>query len=116
MNVQVDLKELVELIKKADGKISSKKVERIMALERWSDSKSDWVDIDSMNSAYIVNVIRKMANSQRASDLINDDVFKSLVLNLAKEIEKELKEEEKLEEQESSRDVYTLRTGILGRR
>jgi hypothetical protein len=109
MNVQVDLQELVKLVERANKKVFSEKVEQIKSLERWSDSKREWVEISEMDSFYIINVIRKMTSTQKAGDLFNASIFKSLVLNLAEKIEQELEEEE----QESSRSDYTVRKAIL---
>lgn len=56
----------------------------------WSNSKHSWLSIKGMDSIYIVNVLRKKLNENKAIDLIEDTEFKSLILNLSGKIEEEL--------------------------
>lgn len=55
---------------------------RLLSQSHWSHSKQEWIPISSMNSVYIVNVLRKALNRSRATELLEDDEFKSLILNL----------------------------------
>jgi hypothetical protein len=54
--------------------------------KHWSHSKLQWVEISDMNSSYITNVLRKMLRENKSEDLLKDDEFQSLVINLADKI------------------------------
>jgi hypothetical protein len=52
----------------------------------WSNSKQQWVPIKDMNETYIINVLRKKLNDNRAVNLMEDDEFLSLVVTLSDKI------------------------------
>ena len=54
--------------------------------KHWSHTKMQWVQISDMNSSYIMNVLRKMLRENKNEDLLENDEFQSLVLNLADKI------------------------------
>lgn len=52
----------------------------------WSNNKAQWVQISEMNSGYILNVLRKMLRENKNEDLLINDEFQSLSINLADKI------------------------------
>ena len=56
----------------------------------WSSTKHQWVSIKSMNSSYILNIIKKMFRDNHSNEwLLSNDEFKALIINLADKIEEE---------------------------
>jgi hypothetical protein len=66
--------------------VSTLKRDRLMRESHWSNSKHEWVPIKDMNEVYITNVLRKRLNDNRGIDLLEDDEFKSLIVNLSEKI------------------------------
>lgn len=54
----------------------------------WSRTKQQWINISIMDSVYITNVIRKMLRENTVADLLENEEFKSLIINLGKKLEK----------------------------
>ena len=52
----------------------------------WSNNKLEWVKIEKMNSAYILNVVRQRLKNNSNQNLLEDEEFQSLVINLADKI------------------------------
>lgn len=65
-------------------------VNRLLDFERWSESKQDWVIVESMETSHMINALRKLMNSKKSSSLLESEEFKSLVLNLSDRIISEL--------------------------
>jgi|WetSurSiteA1Bulk_404760.scaffolds.fasta_scaffold07916_5 hypothetical protein len=49
----------------------------------WSQNKMQWVQISEMDSSYILNVMRKMLRENKNEELLKNDEFQSLSINLA---------------------------------
>lgn len=77
---------LSEAIKKELMKsytVSTTERERLKNKSHWSNTKATWVPIKGMNEVYIINVLRKRLNDNRGIDLLEDQEFKSLIINLS---------------------------------
>lgn len=57
-------------------------INHLKRLNRYSQSQAKWERIDSMNPSHMVNVMRKMS-TKSATELLKDEIFLSLVVNLA---------------------------------
>ena len=55
----------------------------------WSSTKQQWVRLSNMDSVYIVNVLRKMLRENQPKDLLENNEFKALIVNLGYKIEEE---------------------------
>ena len=57
--------------------------DRLKAGKHWSNNKKQWVQISEMDSAYALNVLRKMFRENSNEDLLTDDEVHSLMLILS---------------------------------
>ena len=55
----------------------------------WSETKKQWVRVSDMDSVHIANTVRKMLREDLAKDVLENDEFRALIVNLAYRIEEE---------------------------
>lgn len=55
----------------------------------WSSTKQQWIRLSNMDSIYMINVLRKMLRENQPKDLLENNEFKALVVNLGYRIEEE---------------------------
>jgi hypothetical protein len=79
-------KNLIPLAKIASNPYKYKVKETV----HWSSTKHQWVSIKDMDASYILNTIKKMLRTNPSNGwLLQEDEFKSLIINLADKIEEE---------------------------
>jgi len=54
--------------------------------KHWSHNKMRWVNISDMDSSYILNVMRKMLRENKNENLLVNEEFQSLLINLVDKI------------------------------
>jgi len=58
----------------------------LVDVPHFSESKSRYIEMEEMDTVYLVNVLKKLVSNNKASKVLEEDEFSSLILHLATRI------------------------------